>query len=30
MERALYNEVISGVSLGGDRFFYDNPLESMG
>lgn len=29
-ERALYNGVISGVSLSGDRFFYDNPLESMG
>ncbi len=30
LERALYNGVISGVSLGGDNFFYDNPLESMG
>jgi len=29
-ERALYNGVLSGVSLSGDRFFYDNPLESMG
>lgn len=29
-ERALYNGVMSGVSLSGDRFFYDNPLESMG
>ncbi len=29
-ERALYNGVISGVSLSGNRFFYDNPLESMG
>lgn len=29
-ERALYNGVISGVSLSGDQFFYDNPLESMG
>lgn len=29
-ERALYNNVLSGVSLSGDRFFYDNPLESMG
>lgn len=27
MERALYNGVISGVSLGGDRFFYANPLD---
>ena len=26
MERALYNSVISGVSLTGDRFFYANPL----
>jgi DUF1680 family protein len=25
-ERALYNGVISGVSLSGDRFFYPNPL----
>lgn len=30
LERALYNGVISGVSLSGDKFFYDNPLESMG
>ena len=30
VERALYNGVISGVSLSGDLFFYDNPLESMG
>ncbi len=30
LERALYNGVISGVSLSGDTFFYDNPLESMG
>jgi len=29
-ELALYNGVISGVSLSGDKFFYDNPLESMG
>jgi len=28
LERVLYNGVIAGVSLGGDRFFYDNPLES--
>ena len=28
LERALYNGVISGVSLSGDKFFYDNPLES--
>ncbi|RYY58375.1 MAG: glycoside hydrolase family 127 protein, partial [Chitinophagaceae bacterium] len=30
MERALYNGLLSGVSLGGDRFFYPNPLASMG
>lgn len=30
LERALYNGVLSGVSLSGDRFFYDNPLESSG
>ena len=29
-ERALYNNVLSGVSLSGDRFFYDNVLESDG
>ena len=29
-ERALYNNVMSGVSLSGDKFFYDNPLESDG
>ena len=29
-ERALYNNVLSGVSLSGDRFFYDNVLESNG
>ncbi|MCW3805382.1 glycoside hydrolase family 127 protein [Plebeiibacterium marinum] len=28
LERTLYNGLISGVSLSGDRFFYDNPLES--
>lgn len=30
LELALYNGVLSGVSLSGDRFFYDNPLESNG
>lgn len=30
MERALYNGVISGVSLDGERFFYENPLASSG
>ena len=27
MERALYNGVLSGISLDGSRFFYVNPLE---
>lgn len=30
MERTLYNGLLSGVSLSGDRFFYPNPLASMG
>ena len=30
LERTLYNGVISGVSLSGNKFFYDNPLESNG
>ena len=30
LERALYNGVVSGVSLDGERFFYENPLESVG
>ena len=30
LERALYNGVLSGVSLAGTRFFYENPLASMG
>jgi DUF1680 family protein len=30
MERALYNGVISGVSLDGRAFFYENPLASRG
>ena len=29
-ERCLYNGVLSGVSLSGDRFFYPNPLEYDG
>ncbi|MGQ9672431.1 MAG: glycoside hydrolase family 127 protein [Candidatus Aminicenantales bacterium] len=29
-ERILYNGLLSGVSLSGDRFFYQNPLESPG
>ncbi|MBI5383265.1 MAG: glycoside hydrolase family 127 protein [Verrucomicrobia bacterium] len=30
LERALYNGVLSGVSLDGTKFFYVNPLESRG
>jgi hypothetical protein len=30
MERALYNGAVAGLSLSGDRFFYDNPLSSRG
>ncbi len=30
LERALYNGVISGVSLDGEKFFYENPLASQG
>ena len=30
MERALYNGVLSGISLSGDRYFYVNPLASAG
>jgi DUF1680 family protein len=30
LERVLYNGALSGVSLQGDRFFYENPLESRG
>lgn len=30
VERALYNGVLSGVSLDGRKFFYVNPLESRG
>ena len=30
VERALYNGALAGISLNGDRFFYDNPLESRG
>ncbi|MBD3243580.1 MAG: glycoside hydrolase family 127 protein [Chitinivibrionales bacterium] len=29
MERALYNGVLSGVSLDGRRFFYENPLAAL-
>ena len=27
IERAIYNGIISGISLSGDEFFYENPLE---
>lgn len=30
LERVLYNGFLSGVSLGGDEFFYENPLASRG
>jgi DUF1680 family protein len=30
LEQVLYNGFLSGVSLSGDRFFYQNPLESTG
>lgn len=30
IEQTLYNGLLSGISLSGDRFFYTNPLESDG
>jgi len=30
LERALYNGLLSGISLDGDKFFYTNPLASWG
>jgi len=30
LERTLYNGMLSGISIEGDRFFYPNPLESDG
>jgi hypothetical protein len=30
LERTLYNNVLSGISMSGDKFFYPNPLESNG
>jgi len=30
LERTLYNGLLSGVSLNGNRFFYPNPLASVG
>ncbi|HET9056968.1 MAG TPA: beta-L-arabinofuranosidase domain-containing protein, partial [Chitinophagaceae bacterium] len=30
LERSLYNGALDGLSISGDRFFYDNPLASSG
>ena len=30
LERILYNAALAGISIEGDRFFYPNPLQSMG
>ena len=30
VELEMYNGILAGISLGGDRFFYDNPLASAG
>ena len=30
LEKSLYNAALDGLSLSGDRFFYDNPLSSEG
>jgi DUF1680 family protein len=30
LERTLYNALLSGISLSGNRFFYSNPLSSAG
>ena len=30
MERSMYNGALAGISLAGDKFFYVNPLESLG
>ena len=30
LDRTLYNGVISGISIDGGKFFYPNPLQSMG
>ncbi|PGH39916.1 MAG: hypothetical protein CRN43_06180 [Candidatus Nephrothrix sp. EaCA] len=30
LERSLYNAALDGLSLSGDKFFYDNPLASNG
>ena len=30
LERSMYNGALAGISLAGDRFYYVNPLESLG
>lgn len=30
LERTMYNNILDGISLSGDRFFYPNPLASAG
>ena len=30
LERVVYNGILPGVGIGGDKFFYPNPLESAG
>ena len=30
VEKEIYNGILSGISLSGDRFFYENPLASLG
>ena len=30
LERSMYNGALAGISLSGDKFFYVNPLESLG
>ena len=30
VERELYNGILTGISFSGDRFFYENPLASIG
>jgi DUF1680 family protein len=30
LERVIYNSLLSGISLSGDKFFYSNPLASLG
>jgi uncharacterized protein len=30
LERIIYNSLLSGISLSGDKFFYSNPLASLG